>query len=237
MIDISIIVPAYNEEGNIGKLIQKINEIDYLIYEIIIVNDGSTDNTLKEAQAYNCKIIDIKNNKGKGYAMREGIKYSKGKYIVFIGGDGQDDPNEIKHLYEKAKLGYELVIGSRFIVSNQNTNRFSNKAVLPVNEFGNKFITYLINIFFEKKITDSQAEFKLFLSSKLKLLNLTSDRFEIETELLIRSFRNNFKIIEIPVYRYERKYGKSKLFDIPFGRLLFGMRVLKTIVKGYLFWR
>ena len=64
---------------------------------------------------------------------------------------------------------------------------------------------------------------------------MISDRFEIETELLIRSFKNNFKIIELPVHRHERLYGKSKLFDIPFGRLLFGMRVIRAIIKGYFF--
>ena len=72
---------------------------------------------------------------------------------------------------------------------------------------------------------------------KLKSLKLTSNRFEIETELLIRSFKNKFNIIEIPVHRYERLYGKSKLFNIPFGRLLFGIRVIRTIIKGYFFWK
>jgi hypothetical protein len=108
---------------------------------------------------------------------------------------------------------------------------------LPVNEFGNKSITFIINILFKKNITDSQSEFKCFNSEKLKQLTLESDRFEIETELLIKSFRKNFKIKEVPVHRYERKHGKSKLFNVPFGRFLFGLKVLRTIFKGYIFWR
>ena len=237
MIEISIIIPVYNEEGNISKLLQKINSIKFINYEIIVVNDGSTDNTLSEASSQKCNIINLKKNMGKGYAMREGIKLSKGRYILFIGGDGQDDPLEIEKLYQKIKCGYDLVIGSRFIISDENLARYSKKAILPINEFGNKFITFLINLFFKKKITDSQAEFKIFSSNKLKILNLVCDRFEIETEMLIKSFRNKFNIIEIPVHRYERDYGKSKLFDTPFGRLLFGIRVIRTIIKGYFFWK
>ena len=237
MTDISIIIPVYNEEGNIGKLIDNILSKIKLNKEIIIVNDGSTDNTIEEIKSKNCKIINLEKNMGKGFAMREGIKLSSGNYILFMGGDGQDDPKEIISLYEKIKNNYDLVIGSRFLPTQNNTERYSKKAVLPINEIGNRFITFLINIFFKRKITDSQAEFKIFLSSKLKSLTLISDRFEIETELLIRSFKNNFKIIELPVHRHERLYGKSKLFDIPFGRLLFGMRVIRAIIKGYFFWK
>ena len=83
--------------------------------------------------------------------MKEGIKLSKGKYVLFIGGDGQDDPEEINLLYEKALENYDLVIGSRFISGNNRSERYSKKAVLPVNELGNKFITFLINLLFKKK--------------------------------------------------------------------------------------
>ena len=85
---------------------------------------------------------------------------------------------------------------------------YSNKAILPVNEFGNKSITFIINFLFGKNITDSQSEFKCFVADKLKEINLQTNRFEIETELLIKSFRKNFKIKEVPVHRYERKHGK-----------------------------
>ena len=154
-----------------------------------------------------------------------------------MGGDGQDDPKEINTLLKEVNKGYDYVIGSRFLDKEEANNRYSNKAILPVNEFGNKSITFIINILFKKNITDSQSEFKCFASEKLKELNLESDRFEIETELLIKSFRKQFKIKEVPVHRYERKHGISKLFNVPFGRFLFGLKVLRTIFKGYLLWR
>ncbi len=233
----SIIVPVYNEQGNIGNLISKINLVIDRTDELIIVDDGSTDKTYEEIKNHKCILISLDKNMGKGYAMRKGIQEAKGEYIIFMGGDGQDDPYEIRLLLEEITKGYDYVIGSRFLKENKKDDRFSEKAVLPVNEFGNKSITFLINILFNKNITDSQSEFKCFKTEKLRELNLVTKRFEIETELLIKSFRKKFKIKEVPVHRYERKHGISKLFNVPFGRFLFGLKVLRTIIIGYLFWR
>ncbi len=233
----SIIVPVYNEQGNIGDLISKINLVLSEQDELIVVNDGSSDNTETEIDNSKCIKINLTQNMGKGYAMRKGIEKAKGDYIVFMGGDGQDDPQEINLLINEINNGFDYVIGSRFLNFEKSKDRFSNKAVLPVNEFGNKSITFLINLLFNKNITDSQSEFKCFVSSKLNELNLETNRFEIETELLIKSFRKNFKIKEVPVHRYERKHGISKLFNVPFGRFFFGLKVLRTIIKGYLFWK
>lgn len=233
----SIIVPVYNEQGNIGELIKKINLVLDNDDELIIVNDGSNDDTLNEIKKEKCILINLEKNMGKGYAMKMGINKSKNDYIIFLGGDGQDDPNEINLLLKEMQSDYDYVIGSRFLNFDKEDNRFSEKAVLPVNEFGNKSITFLINLLFNKNITDSQSEFKCFKADKLKQINIESDRFEIETELLIKAFRNNFKIKEVPVHRYERKHGISKLFNVPFGRFLFGLKVLRTIIKGYLYWK
>lgn len=233
----SIIVPVYNEQGNIGNLISKISMVINSGDELIIIDDGSTDKTSDEIKNHKCNLISLDKNMGKGYAMRKGIQAAKGEYIIFMGGDGQDDPYEIKLLLKEIIKGYDYVIGSRFLKVEKKDDRFSEKAVLPVNEFGNKSITFLINILFNKNITDSQSEFKCFRAEKLKELNLVTKRFEIETEMLIKSFRKKFKIKEVPVHRYERKHGISKLFNVPFGRFLFGLKVLRTIIKGYLIWK
>ncbi len=233
----SVIIPVFNEEGNIGELIKKTKLLLNPDDELILVDDGSSDNTIKEIKENNCILISLEKNMGKGYAMRMGIERANGDYIIFMGGDGQDDPLEIDLLLQEVKNGFDYVIGSRFLNFDSSDNRFSDKAVLPVNEFGNKSITFIINLLFKKNITDSQSEFKCFVAKKLRELKLESNRFEIETELLIKSFRKEFKIKEVPVHRYERKYGISKLFNVPFGRFLFGLKVLRTIVKGYIFWR
>ena len=233
----SVIIPVFNEEGNIGELIKKTKLVLNPDDELILVDDGSSDNTAKEIRENNCILISLEKNMGKGYAMRMGIERANGDYIIFMGGDGQDDPVEIDLLLQEVKNGFDYVIGSRFLNFDSSDNRFSDKAVLPVNEFGNKSITFIINLLFKKNITDSQSEFKCFVAKKLRELKLESNRFEIETELLIKSFRKEFKIKEVPVHRYERKYGISKLFNVPFGRFLFGLKVLRTIFKGYIFWR
>ena len=159
----SIIVPVYNEEGNIGSLIDKINNKLENNDELIVVNDGSTDNTEVEIKSKNCILISLLENKGKGFAMRKGILQATGDLIIFMGGDGQDDPNEIDNLLEEINNGNDYVIGSRFLTEEHNKNRYSDKAILPVNEFGNKSITFIINFLFKKNITDSQSEFKCFV--------------------------------------------------------------------------
>ena len=77
----------------------------------------------------------------------------------------------------------------------------------------------------------------LFKRDAIKNLNLVSKKYEIETEIVIKSKRDKLKILEVPVFRYERKHGVSKLFDIPFGRLIFMLKVLKVIFYGYIFWK
>ena len=235
----TIIVPVFNEEGNISNLINKIiNNIDPQD-QLIIVNDGSTDNTRQVVEKFTCQLINHEVNHGKGAAMKTGIQHANGDVIVFMGGDGQDDPIEIKNLIKSIEEGYDYVIGSRFVKSKDDTNipRYSDKAILPINKFGNYVLTSILNILFGQNITDSQSEFKCFNAKKLKNLNLISNRYEIETELLIRAFRSKFRIKEVPVHRYERLYGKSYLFDVPFGRFIFGLKVLKTILIGFIFWR
>ena len=108
----SIIVPVYNEEGNIGELIDKISLNISKEDEIIIVNDGSIDNTEAEIKTKNCILISLEKNMGKGFAMRAGIKRAQGDFIVFMGGDGQDNPEEIPDLYNLIiSENYDLVSG------------------------------------------------------------------------------------------------------------------------------
>ena len=235
---ITAVIVSCNQESLLKQhLSAYVKAIETISGQLVIIDDGSTDKTSEEIKNHKCILISLDKNMGKGYAMRKGIQEAKGEYIIFMGGDGQDDPYEIKLLLEEITKGYDYVIGSRFLKENKKDDRFSEKAVLPVNEFGNKSITFLINILFNKNITDSQSEFKCFKTEKLRELNLVTKRFEIETELLIKSFRKKFKIKEVPVHRYERKHGISKLFNVPFGRFLFGLKVLRTIIIGYLFWR
>ena len=236
---LSVIIPVYNEEKNILNLLNKIKASLTLDDEIIVIEDGSLDGTLDIIKDFKCRIIEHSKNLGKGRSLIDGINAAQGEVIIFIDGDGQDDPSEIPKLIDGINKGYDFVIGSRFVPDGNETikKRYDQKALSPVNYVGNKILTLLINKFFSLNIYDSQAGFKCFRAEKIRSLGLISQKYEIETEIIIKSKKNKLKILEVPVYRYERENGVSNLFDVPFGRLKFTLRVLRVIIYGFLMWR
>lgn len=231
MPEITVIIPVYNEEGNIGPLTKKVREVIGSQNELLVVDDGSSDNTLKELDPKVCTILRHETNKGKGHAMKTGIAAAKGDVTFFMGGDGQDDPSEIPIFLDSIKKGSDFVIGSRFI------GNLTKGSITAVNSIGNKLLTGLFNILYRVKLTDTQAEYKCIRTEKLKNLELLSSRYEIETEMIIRAMRKGYKITEVPVSRYPRQHGISNLYQIPFGRIKFGLRILKTMLKGFFLWR
>ena len=124
---ISVIVPVFNEEGNILNVINKIRQSISTNDEIIVVDDGSIDNTVSEVKKSNCILIENKINKGKGQSLINGLNKSKGNIVVFIDGDGQDDPRELYKLISGINKGYDFVIGSRFIPEENNKKKDMTK--------------------------------------------------------------------------------------------------------------
>ena len=242
---LSVIIPVYNEEGNIGNLVRNIHDIlgSTLDYEMIVVDDCSTDSSVSEIDPQMCKILCHTENKGKGAAMKTGIEAASGDIIGFIDGDAQDDPGEMMKLVNEIRNGADLAIGSRFkksstgLAGSDISERYSKEAVLPVNEAGNRILTALVNKMFGAQFSDVCASFRFYRSNKLKQMKLESERYEIETEMAIRATRMKMRIVEVPVHRYPRKYGKSHLYQVPFGRVRFAFRILRIIVKGILVWR
>lgn len=235
---LSVVVPVYNEKKNILVLLNKIKSSIANEDEIIVIEDGSSDGTLDTIKNFGCKVIVHSQNLGKGRSLIDGINAAQGDVVIFIDGDGQDDPTEIPKLIKGINKGYDFVIGSRFVEDEEKKiTRYSKVALSNINWFGNKGLTFLINFLFKLDIKDTQSGFKCFKKSAIKNLHLVSNRYEIETEIIIKSKKNKLQILEVPVYRYERKHGESKLFDIPFGRIIFMLKVLKVILYGYIFWR
>ena len=235
---LSVVVPVYNESKNILILLNEIKKNISHDDEIIVVEDGSVDNTLDEIKKFECKLLIHKKNIGKGQSLIDGINLAKGDIILFLDGDGQDDPSEIPKLLDGINKGYDFVIGSRFVEDDKKKiTRYTKTALSNINWFGNKGLTFFINFLFGLNIKDTQSGFKCFKRDAIKKLNLVSKKYEIETEIVIKSKRDKLKILEVPVFRYERKHGESKLFDIPFGRLIFMLKVLKVIFYGYIFWK
>ena len=139
--------------------------------------------------------------------------------IVLIDGDGQDDPMEIPRLLEALRPDVDLVVGSRFI------GQFAPGAITPVNHWGNRFLTAVINLLFSTRLTDTQAGFKAFRAKTLRQLNLSADRFDIEVDLLLGVLRAGGRVVEVPVSRAPRQHGESRL-----NSLFDGARILRRIV-------
>ena len=220
---ISVVIPAYNEEKSIGEVLSKtisVMENMKTPYEIIVVDDGSTDRTRQIASKYKVTILSNGRNKGKGYALRKGFRHAKGQVIVTLDSDGSHDPKEIPRLIEPLYNGVDITAGSRFLGNRKNSTT-------KLNRVGNTIINAIIMTLTRKYITDSQTGFRAFKKEVLNKLNLTAKGYEIETELTVKGLNNGFKYLEIPINCRKRKYHHSKL------RLIIdSIKILKTILKS-----
>lgn len=219
---ISVIIPAYNEEKSIGNVIEKTAQVldDMKApYEIIVVDDGSTDNTRRAASQHKVQVISYPTNMGKGYAVRKGFQSAEGEILVTIDADGAHSPKEIPDLVTPLFNGTDIAAGSRFLGKGYRTSR--------LNRIGNSFFNMTIQVLTGKYVTDSQTGFRAIKRQVLEQLNLTSNGFEIETEITLKSLKNGFKFQEKPIFCKKRQFNKSKI------RILSdGTKILKTILKA-----
>jgi len=214
---LSVVIPAYNEEKRLPKTLVDIDK--YLrqkayTYEIIVVNDGSKDKTVQiienlKLQIANLKLIDNKENHGKGYAVRQGMLEATGEYRIFTDADNSTSIDQIEKMWPEFGKGYDIVIGSRDVKG----------AVLdppqpPIRRFvgeGFKFLRKIIVGLWE--IEDSQCGFKCF--SKRAVENIFPrckiNRFAFDPEILIIAKKLGYKIKEIPVYWKNDLESKVKL--------------------------
>jgi glycosyltransferase involved in cell wall biosynthesis len=215
---VTVLVATYNEAPVISSVVRSALQA-VPSSEVLVVDDGSTDGTAETAAAAGARILQIAANGGKGSALRRGLTEAQGEVIVLIDGDGQDDPAEIPRLLQALRPDVDLVVGSRFI------GHFEPGAITPVNRFGNRFLTAVINLLFSTALTDTQAGFKAFRADLLQRIELRARRFDIEVDLLLGVLRAGGRILEIPVRRAPRTHGESRL-----NSLLDGTRILRRIV-------
>ena len=217
---ISVVIPAYNEEKTIGEVLEKTLQVMESMktpYEIIVVDDGSTDRTRTEASKYKVTLLTNGKNRGKGYALRKGFKHVRGQIIVTLDSDGSHDPKDIPRLIEPLYNGIDIATGSRFINNKEVTTK--------LNKLGNRIINAIIMTLTGKYITDSQTGFRAIKRKVLQKLNLKAQGYEIETEITVKGLKNGFKYIEIPINCKKRTHSCSKL------RILQdGIKILKTIL-------
>jgi len=205
-INLSVIIPVYNEEKTIEEIIRKV-AMQKGVHEIIVIDDGSTDSTrellAKIPTGSNLKVIHHSKNEGKGKAVRDGLAQATGNYLIIQDADLEYSPDDYPKLIkpileEKAQIVY----GSRFL--NQKTN------MLWWIFLGNKFLTYCLNLLFGAKLTDMTTCYKLIPLPLLKKLNLKSKKFEIDLELTAALLKKGYKIHEVPIDYKGRKYSEGK---------------------------
>ena len=206
---ISIIIPCYNEENSIEQIVDKVIQALSSPYEIIIIDDFSTDKTrfILENKLKNKidKLILNPSNLGKGYSLRQGISEASGEIILIQDADLEYDPNDYKKLIEPIEEGYaDVVYGSRFTGA-------QNKRVLYFwHMVGNKFLTILSNMFSNLNLSDMEVGYKVFKSDVLKNIKLYEDRFGFEPEITAKIAKKNLRVYEVGISYHGRKYSEGK---------------------------
>lgn len=210
---LSIIIPVFNEEKTILQIVEKVKKVDFPVErEIIIVDDGSTDSTFSkiEHQKSEIKILKHDINRGKGEAVRTGIKNATGDYIVIQDADLEYDPNQIKDLLKPIlEKKAEVVYGTR-LARFPNLFKEERTARFLLHYFGNRFLSFLTSVLYGQWITDMETCYKLFPKKAVEKMHLRARGFEFEPEITSKLLKADYKIIEIPIETNPRGLDEGK---------------------------
>jgi len=233
---LSIVIPAYNEENTICDILDKIDSVNLtndISKEIIVINDCSSDSTkfvlqnyIKKNKSMNIRYLEHKINKGKGAALHLGIGSATGDYIIIQDADLEYNPHEYNDLLAPVIDGFaDVVYGSRFMGSNPHRILFFWHTI------GNKFLTFLSNMFTNLNLTDMETCYKLFRRELIQNIDLREQRFGFEPEITAKISRiPKIRIYEVGVSYYGRTYDEGKKIGVKDG-----FRALLCIVKYGLF--
>lgn len=217
---LSVIVPVYNEVKTVREILDKINSVN-VDKEIIVVDDGSTDGTdkaLRNIESQNIKIIHHSSNRGKGAAFLTGLANASAEFVIIQDADLEYNPNDYLKLLDAIKVsGADLVLGVRF-------KEAYHGMLIP--RLGNWIITSFLNILFNTRLNDSFTCYKLFRREAIDKLNLSSQGFDIDVEIITKVIKRGLKIVEIPVSYLPRNYSEGKKI-----RIKDGVKAVISIMK------
>lgn len=215
---VSLVIPAKNEARNLEYVLPRIPS---WVYEVLLVDGNSTDDTVEVARRL-CPTIRIigQQGRGKGAALRSGFAAATGDIIVMIDADGSMDPAEITSFVGQLLAGADFVKGSRFIQGGGTADMEFYRRM------GNWCFTVIANMLYGGKYSDLCYGYNAFWKHVIHQLALDGDGFEIETMMNVRALRHGFKVAEVPSFEARRIHGVSNLQTLPDG-----WRVLKTLIK------
>lgn len=214
--DLSLVIPAYNEEKTIGMVI---SEACSFADEVIVVDDGSVDNTSGIVSKHNVKMVRHERNLGKGIALKSGAEVATGKVLAFIDGDGQHNPSEVKGLADPILSGKsDFVIGYRDLKDAPWIRRFSNFMARSA-----------IKVIAGQEVKDPLCGFRAISKDAFDKLMITKKGYEVEFDMIFEALRNDLKISNVPV-SVDYSTNKSSITTWDNTKIIFF--VLKNMLFG-----
>jgi glycosyltransferase involved in cell wall biosynthesis len=221
---ITVIIPAYNEEQSIGKVVNDISRS--LVEHVIVVNNNSTDNTVEEAKKAGAIVLD-EPRRGYGWACLKGIEHSKQlgtELVVFLDGDYSDYPQEIPDVIAPIlEKNMDMVIGSRVL------GKREKGSLTPQQIFGNWLATKLIRLFYRARFTDL-GPFRAIKAEALEKLQMTDKTYGWTIEMQIKAAKHKMQFCEVPV-NYKKRIGISKVSGTIKGTVLAGIKIIFAVFK------
>jgi glycosyltransferase involved in cell wall biosynthesis len=207
---VSILVPAYNERNSIATLLERLTEVDLPDYEVVIVDDGSTDGTAEVVRDWladrpRFHFFQQPCNLGKTAAITRAIQESRGQILIIQDADLEYDPHEIPDVVGPIMKGQaDVVYGSRFLVKR------AARVLYFYHYLANKLLTLLSNLLTNRNMSDIETCYKAFRAEVIRPLKLTSRRFGMEVEITAMICQTKARTYEVPISYYGRTYEEGK---------------------------
>jgi glycosyltransferase involved in cell wall biosynthesis len=198
-----VLIPAYNEGATIGELLRRVKQKDL---SVMVIDDGSADDTFAVSAQYADMLLKNERNLGKGMSLKKGIahllNHGDFDYIITMDADGQHSPVDIDKFLDTAYAAESFVVG----------NRMDNPDGMPkMRVMTNKLMSWFISRLVHQRIPDTQCGFRLISRKVLASIKIETNKFEVESEILIKAARKHFLIKSIPIYSIYAKNQRSKI--------------------------
>ena len=231
---LSVLVPAFNEQETIRHVLNKIVDVGPALKEIIVVDDGSTDETpaiLADVASQNerIRVVRFDHNRGKTAAICEAIRQADGDVLIVQDADLEYDPTEIPVVISPIVSGEaDVVYGSRFLV------RRATRVLYFYHYLANKSLTFLSNLLTNRNMTDIETCYKAFRAGVIKPLKLSSKGFGMEVEITAMVCKTRARTYEVPISYYGRSYAEGKKIGVTDGLMALYYILYYNLVQSHL---